>query len=424
MGQLSKGILESEMTDAVASQPRWVVAHCGARDQYQLPISFHEVGQLHRFVTDWYSPLDSPIAGTLLKHAPLRHRSILARRYHSQLPSRLVKDFKVDGALNRAFRTDERELELDRLVGENAARLTSDSESHLLITSYNGWAAFPKLSKFTKKVLFQIHPHPWFLRELYSTPERKFDLGDSFKVESEMRVSDEFLRRWGRESLDADIVIAASSFTRRSLVHVGVKPERIRIVPYGVDSQVFRNDVACPSGKPKVLFVGQPTSRKGLWHLLEVWEQLVNQEAELHVATGSTANKRDLRSGGSVFWYERLDLSQLVELINRSDLLVLPAIAEGFAHVLLEALSCGTPILSSDASAAPDLLKGWDEQFLFAAGDWDALASKLDHWLTNVDRLRRLRGSARDLAERFTRERFRNDLRNACNEDVGPQNPT
>src|ERR1039457_1152568 len=139
--------MADQMGSTADSQPRWVVAHCGARDQYQLPISFHEVGQLYKFVTDWYTPLDSPIQGTLLKQALPYHRSILARRHHTELPSSFVKDFKLKGALNRVFRTDERELELDRLVGESAARLTSESESHLLITSYNAWAAFPKLSK-------------------------------------------------------------------------------------------------------------------------------------------------------------------------------------------------------------------------------------------------------------------------------------
>ncbi len=52
-------------------------------------------------------------------------------------------------------------------MGEFAADVADDSLSNLLVTSYNGWAAFSKVAKHTRKVLFQIHPHPWFLRELY-----------------------------------------------------------------------------------------------------------------------------------------------------------------------------------------------------------------------------------------------------------------
>ncbi len=239
-----------------------------------------------------------------------------------------------------------------------------------------------------------------------------------------MRFTDERLKLWGQESLDADIVVATSSFTKKSLTCVGVKPERIRVIQYGVDSQLFRNDVAYPIGNAKILFVGQPTARKGFGKFLETWERLGNTKAELHIASGSLANRRELGGGGSVRWYGRLSLAELVELFNRSDLLVLPSIAEGFGHVLLEALSCGTPILCSDASAGPDLLKGWDEHFLFAAGDWDGLASRLDYWLSNVDHLRKLRSSARNVAESLTWEGFRRSLRNACNADVCSKGPS
>ena len=216
-------------------------------------------------------------------------------------------------------------------------------------------------------------------------------------------------------------MVATSAFTRKSLLHVGVRPEKIHVVPYGVDSLVFRNDVAFPSGKPKALFIGQPTSRKGFGNLLEAWERLDNHEAELHIASGSIANQRELRFGGPVFWYGRLELKDLIVLINRCDLLVLPSIAEGFGLVLLEALSCGTPVFCSDATAGPDILKGWDEQFLFAAGDWDGLTQRLDRWLTKVDQLRKLRDSARNLAESFTWEKFRNGMRCSCNANVDLQ---
>ncbi len=400
------------------TMPKWVVAHCGARDRYQLPIAFHEVGQLHRFVTDWYSPLDSPILDAVLRRAPQSVRAALAQRFCQELPSNSVKDLKLRGAINRAFHSEDRTMALDKRLGEYAARVAADSGSQLLVTSYYGWAAFPRLPKASRKVLFQLHPHPWFLRDLYSKQEALGNSSGSFKYEIEMRAADEMLRRWGQESLDAELVIATSKFTRKSLLHVGVQPDKIRVVPYGVDSGVFTNNKGTPSGKPKVLFIGQPSPRKGFLNLLEVWRGLNSSRAELHVASGSIQNRRELGAGGPVIWYGRLSLPDLIGLMNRCDLLVLPSIAEGFGHVLLESLSCGSPILCSDATAGPDLLKDWDQRFIFPAGDWDGLAGRLDYWLTNVDRLRNLRGSARHLAEQLTWERFREGVRDACNANL------
>jgi glycosyltransferase involved in cell wall biosynthesis len=54
---------------------------------------------------------------------------------------------------------------------------------------------------------------------------------------------------------------------------------------------------------------------------------------------------------------------------------------------------------------------------VFAAGDWDGLAKRLDHWLTNVNRLRELRSAARNLAESLSWGRFRSRLREACASD-------
>jgi glycosyltransferase involved in cell wall biosynthesis len=407
------------MTNRVAAKPLWVVAHCGARDQYQLPIALHESGQLHRFVTDWYSPMDNPMLRAVLKWAPQRLRSNLAKRYRGELPSGLATDVKLMGILKAVVGTDVLNFKLNRFVGECAARVASDSDSHLLITSYYGWAAFPELPKHIKKVLFQIHPHPLFLRDLYRTQES--EQGVSFQRESEMRVEENFLKCWGRESLDADVVIAASCFTRQSLLCAGVKAGKIHLVPYGVDSLIFRNDVATPSGTPKVLFVGQPTARKGFQGLLRAWERIGSHGAELHIVCGITPQSHEVHSGGPVVWHGRLALTDLVRLMNRCDLLVLPSIAEGYGHVLLQSLSCGTPILCSDATAGPDLLIGWEEGFIFPSGDWNELSTRLDFWLRNVNRLRSLRGAARKLAESLPWERFRQGVRNACNSVIQPE---
>ena len=408
----SKG--DARMTKLGDSIQGWVVAHCGARDDYQLPLAHHEVGRLHRFVTDWYSPLDRTTIRLLMRNAPNRMGEILERRYRKELPSHFVKDVKVKCMLNSFIGSNTSDMRLNRMIGECAAEEAVASDSNLLITSYYGWAAFPGLPKHKRKVLFQIHPHPRFLQELFLERFKKCNDRSYFDSETELKVSDDLLRRWGQESFDADLVIAASSFTRRSLVSVGVNPANIHVIPYGVDGTVFRNDVAMPSGKTKILFVGQATSRKGFSDLLRTWKRLGDTRAELHIVSATATAGHQQNSDGSVVWHGRLALGDLVALMNSVDLLVLPSIAEGFGHVLLQSLSCGTPILCSDATAGPDLLSGWEEGFVFASGDWDALAARLDHWVTNSDHLRRLRRSARQIAEGLTWDRFRRSIRVAC----------
>lgn len=394
------------MRDKQSPGTQWVVAHRGSRDDYQLPIALRESGQLHRFVTDWYSPLDNVFLNQALKLAPESVRSILAQRYRVELPSELVADAKLRECFHSAVRWKWPDQERNLELGERAARVASDSGSHLLITSYYGWAAFPKLRRETRKVLFQIHPDPEYLWDIYSKMQGIGRGDENFQDELEMKVDRQFLLRWGRESLDADLVIAASSFTRKSLVCAGVKAEKIVVVPYGVDGLVYRDDVDLPAGKAKALFIGQATARKGFVHLLQAWERMAGSGAELHIVSGGAEPWRKMDSGGSVIWHDRLMLQDLIALLNRVDLLVLPSIAEGFGHVLLQALSCGTPVLCSDATAGPDLLKGWEDGFVFRSCDWEGLATRLEHWLTHPERLRGLRKSARTLAKVFRGKDF------------------
>ncbi len=218
------------------------------------------------------------------------------------------------------------------------------------------------LRNIRKKCCFRFIPIHCFSENSIRHYQSELDADAEFRNEMEMKASEEFLRRWGQESLDADIVIAASSFTRKSLVDAGVGWEKIHVIPYGVDGHIFRNDVATPAGIPKVLFVGQATFRKGFQNLLEAWTRIGNRGAELHIVSGAAAETAGCHSDRTVVWHGRLTLTDLVELMNQVDLLVLPSIAEGFGHVLLQSLSCGTPILCSDATAGPDLLMGWEDR--------------------------------------------------------------
>ena len=61
--------------------------------------------------------------------------------------------------------------------------------------------------------------------------------------------------------------------------------------------------------------------------------------------------------------------AELVGAYQSADLFVFPSVAEGFAHVLLESLACGLPILSTTATAAPDLVTEGIEGFVVPPGD-------------------------------------------------------
>jgi len=98
----------------------------------------------------------------------------------------------------------------------------------------------------------------------------------------------------------------------------------------------------------------------------------------------------------------------LPAVLNALDLLVVASERETGPLVLLEALACGLPAISTPVGRAPELLS---PEALYPVNDAAALAGRLEFWLSDRKRLQAARLTARALAEeRLTLERFRADL--------------
>src|SRR5207244_1480171 len=90
-----------------------------------------------------------------------------------------------------------------------------------------------------------------------------------------------------------------------------------------------------------------------------------------------------------------------------SDVLVLPSLAEGFGHVVLEAMSCGLPVITTRHTCGPDVLTDTLEGFLVPIRDPDAIGSRLSWGIDHREDLAAMGVAAARKARQFTWERFR-----------------
>lgn len=88
--------------------------------------------------------------------------------------------------------------------------------------------------------------------------------------------------------------------------------------------------------------------------------------------------------------------------MRQCDVLVFPSYFEGFGLVLLEAMSCGLAIISSDATAASDLYRSGDGGWIVPVGDVNALATEMERCLLSPEKARAMGRVARQIAERQT----------------------
>lgn len=189
-------------------------------------------------------------------------------------------------------------------------------------------------------------------------------------------------------------LLKRGSFTRTAGVVVQTEREAAKIARYGGDARRIPNAVDtgifCPGARrlhradPVVLFVGRLHEAqkrvsdviRALARLPETWR--------LQIA-GEGPDRATLeRLGFELGIAERVDYlgfvsdgAKLRELYRRASVLALPSAYEGLPMVLLEAMSCGTPVVGSDIPAIAEVIERGRTGLLVPVGDPSRLAEAL-----------------------------------------------
>jgi len=188
----------------------------------------------------------------------------------------------------------------------------------------------------------------------------------------------------------AERVIAVSEFTRDEAVELlGVEHERVRVVPNGIE-EVFTAEGEAADGE-YVLAVGTLEPRKNLERLAETTRRL---GVELRVVGargwGRVALPDHVRALGF------LPDAELARLYRGASCVAYPSLYEGFGIPILEAMACGTPVVTSRGGATEETAGG--AAVLVDPLDAASIATGIEDAHSRRDELRPL-GLAR--AERF-----------------------
>jgi len=220
----------------------------------------------------------------------------------------------------------------------------------------------------------------------------------------------------------ADRVVTVSEAARRDLIAwFRLDPDRVRVVSEGPDA-AFRPTAVGPEsdaalrrygigpGSRFLLYVGGLSPHKNLARLIEAFARVPEGVALVLVGDfGDVFHTHvpDLRAavdrfglGGRVAFTGFVPDEELVYLYGRAYALVQPSLMEGFGLTPVEAMACGTPVLSSRAGSLPEVI-GAAGAF-FDPLDVDAMAGVLGSTLADPAGRDRLAGLALDRARRYT----------------------
>ncbi|TET35628.1 MAG: glycosyltransferase family 1 protein [Planctomycetota bacterium] len=227
-----------------------------------------------------------------------------------------------------------------------------------------------------------------------------------------------------------DRIIAISENTKRDLVErLGVEESRISVVYQSVDGEVLK-----PDGDPErdravldglnipekfILYVGDVDWRKDIASLARALARLKSPgdkdvplvmaggtiaERESHAARGAWEAINNAGVAGRVITPGFVPQDELASLYRSAACLVFPSVYEGFGLPPLEAMACGCPVVTTDASSLPEVVG--DAGILFHPGDDAACAEAIMKILDDGETASEMRDAGLKRAERFSDENF------------------
>ncbi|SFD81425.1 Glycosyltransferase involved in cell wall bisynthesis [Actinopolyspora alba] len=204
-----------------------------------------------------------------------------------------------------------------------------------------------------------------------------------------------FLRMQRRVARRIPRVLTVSESSAEDIVRdFAVERANLRVVPLGVDPEVFR-----PPHRPRVpgrivAMASADTPMKGIGTLLEAVAKLRTERAvELVLVAKPTKGGpterliEELAIGDVVRTVSGLTDERLAELFGSAEIACVPSLYEGFSLPTVEAMACGTPLVASRAGAIPEVVgpDGTTAE-LVPPGDAEALAAGLGTLLADPSR--------------------------------------
>ncbi len=227
--------------------------------------------------------------------------------------------------------------------------------------------------------------------------------------------SAEKLTRKDNELLLSDRIFVASTFTANTLKDFPGKLAPVEIVPYAFPPVADHREYLFKSGgRLKILFVGGLSQRKGIAYLFEAANAL-SKFVELTVVGQKAINDCPAldKALGMHRWIPSLPHNQILEVMRQHDVLIFPSLFEGFGLVITEAMAQGTPVITTDRTAGPDIIKDNENGWLIEAGSTEALIKAIEKLIHKPDLIAETGQAAMETARQRTWELYGKELSKA-----------
>jgi glycosyltransferase involved in cell wall biosynthesis len=229
---------------------------------------------------------------------------------------------------------------------------------------------------------FAGHPGTcaWLVERLTGTPfSMSCHAHDIFRTQAMLG------EKISRAAFVRPISLYNQEFIRRKVP--GVDGAKLHVVHCGVDTQALRKSERAPGEQFRILYVGSLQVRKGVDTLLRAMTELSDARCQI-IGDGPQRAEleqlsRSLKLENVVTFSGAQPFERIGRTFDESDVLVVPSIlgpggrAEGIPTVIMEALAHEVPVVASNLTGVPEIIRDRETGYLVDPGDSAQLASTL-----------------------------------------------
>ncbi len=181
----------------------------------------------------------------------------------------------------------------------------------------------------------------------------------------------------------------------------------IEVTGNGVDKNKFYFKQSKNTTKKYILFVGRLDKEKGIYDLIETAKFFSDQHNISFLVVGKGREKKKIikkikknNLSEKIELLGQLKQEDLIDIYHKSSIFVLPSYHEGLPSVLLEAMSCGVPVIATDVRGNNDLIFHGINGLLVPPHKPKILAKKISYLLNNHKIQNELKFNARETIDK------------------------
>lgn len=257
-------------------------------------------------------------------------------------------------------------------------------------------------------VLWQVSAHHRTAYRLVREQLERFPETTTAYARHALQTADRVNGRKDAQYALADLIVANSYFVRQTFLEAGIPADRVVAIPTGCPRPVVQPPSRSSRGPMIFLSAGKQNVLKGTHLLLEAWRRVASGRAGQLLLVGTqelpACLVRDLPD--NVVLRPPVPRGELEQMFHQASVFVLPTLCEGRAHVILEALAHGLPVLTTGNSGCSDVVRDGINGWLTKPGDVESLAERLAWCLDHPDPVAAMGLASLDQAACWQQEDF------------------